>query len=67
MHRVSIQYHHVLNLVNVAKHHKEYCNEPACGVSLGMLYDTAVVVMKEIKSDSELVEATKLIAEMPRY
>lgn len=49
--RHSFAYIELINLRNIAKHHKEICNDPNCGISLYTLRNTAQRLVKAVWSN----------------
>ena len=64
-HNISFQLACIINLANTAKHHKEYCQQSDCNVSLYQLKQTAELLTHKLINFDEMKEADRLINEMP--
>lgn len=63
VHQISQEYVELVNLIAAAKHHKKYCMEPDCNVSLTVLKTTAVRLLSHLLYENEYSECEKLISE----
>lgn len=70
MKNVSLEWSLVWNLKNASKHHKKYCEDAQCNVSLIQLrtaakYVRETAIKNELVNEAELKEIDRMIEEMP--